>query len=294
MDAALALERVAEPIATRSQLIRAGATPRDLASAVLSETLCRVRRGVYCRPGTDEALVRAVRIGGRLGCVSAAQRLGIWSVVPPAPHVAMRHEASRLRSPSDRFAVLTSDNRDGCELHWWSLPPGSGASIHTVSPLEALSHIVQCQKRQFAVASIDSALFQGLVDSSELDSMFALLPRRHRRMRGEVDGRCMSGLESLVRLLLLDAGIPFDLQVYLRGVGTVDFVVAGCVVVETDGRLGHIDSLSAARDYQRDAAAIRLGYAVVRLNYAQVMFDPMGALETIRSAIRSHRASRAL
>jgi very-short-patch-repair endonuclease len=202
----------------------------------------------------------------------------------------MRHGASRLRSPADRHTALTEDNRDGCELHWWSLPPESGAGIHTVTPLSALTHIVQCQSRPLAIASIDSALFQGLVDSTHLDVMFTRLPRRFRRMRGEVDGRCMSGLESLVRLLLLDAGVPFDVQVYLRGVGTVDFVVAGCVVVETDGRLGHIDALSAARDYRRDAAAIRLGFAVVRLDYAQVMFDPAGALETILAAIRSHRS----
>jgi very-short-patch-repair endonuclease len=293
MDAALALDAVAEPVATRLQLLRAGATPVELATAVHAGRLVRVRRGYYCRPVAATPLVQAVRIGGRLGCISAARSMGIWSVVPESPHVAMRHQASRLRSPADRFTALTSDNRDGCLLHWWPQKPGSG-SVHTVGVLDALGHIVQCQPRESAVSSLDSALYLRLVTASQLDRMFAELPRKYRALRCLVDGRCMSGIESLVRILLLDAGIPFELQVAFRGVGTVDFLVAGCVVVETDGRLGHDDPLSKARDYRRDAAVVRLGFSVVRLNYAQVMFDPAGALATILAAVRNHRRGAAL
>jgi very-short-patch-repair endonuclease len=291
VDVLRALDGVGEPIATRAQLLRVGVNPRELAAAVHADRVLRVRRGYYCRPSTDPALVQAVRIGGRLGCVSAAQSLGIWSTVPTAPHVAMRHEASRLRSPGDRFTALTTENRDGCELHWWSLPERPARNIHTVSAIEALAHVVHCQPRELAIASIDSALYQLAVTPADVHGMFERLPRRYRRLESLVDGRCMSGIESLVRLLLLDAGIPFELQVSFRGVGTVDFIVAGRVVVEIDGRLGHAEEPSRARDYRRDAAVIRLGYAVVRLDYAQVMFDPAGALATIVAAIASHRGT---
>ena len=284
-----ALTRLNEPIATRLQLRRLGVAALGLTAAVRSGDLERVRRGYYARPGTDPLLLQAVRIGGRLGCIAAAQSLGIWAENPLFAHVAMRHEASRLRSPADRSAPLTPQNVDGCELHWWPLPEVRRAGVHTVTAVEALAHIARCQPRELAIASFDSAVFQRLVRPPELDAIFAVLPAKLAHLRALIDGQCMSGIETLVRLMLIDAGIPFDVQVAFRGIGTVDFVVAGCVVVETDGHLGHDDALSKLRDYRRDAALVRLGYTVVRLSYAQVMFDAAGSLATIIAAVRSHR-----
>jgi very-short-patch-repair endonuclease len=289
MDATDALMTLGEPIATRLQLRRLGVAAQDLTEAVRTGGLLRVRRGYYARPGTDPMLLHAVRIGGRLGCVAAAQSLGIWAATPPFAHVAMRHESSRLRSPHDRAQSLTPQNLDGCELHWWPLPGVRRSNVHTVSAAEALTHIARCQPRGLALASFDSAVYQRLVGPSELEMIFAVLPAKVAHLRPLIDGRCMSGIETLVRVMLLDAGIPFEVQVGFRGVGTVDFLVAGCVVVETDGHLGHDDLTSRLRDYQRDAALVRLGYVVVRLNYVQVMFDPAGALATIIAALRSHR-----
>jgi very-short-patch-repair endonuclease len=293
MDASRALVRLGEPVATRRQLIRAGAAPHELTAAVRQGALIRVRKGYYALPDTDPQLVQAVRIGGRLGCVAAARRLGIWATNPTFAHVAMRHEASRMRSPKDRFEPLTPANLDGCELHWWPVPEVRRRNVHTVSPCEALAHIARCQTRELALASFDSALNLGLVRPSQIPSIFLALPAKYQRLSEQIDGRCMSGIETLVRLMLTDAGVPFEIQVAFRAIGTVDFVVAGCVVVETDGHLGHDDPVSQLRDYRRDAALIRLGYAVVRLSYAQVMFDPAGALATILAALRSHRSGPA-
>jgi len=289
MDVTDALTRLGEPIATRLQLRRLGVTAHELTDAVRLGDLLRVRRGYYARPGTDPMLLHAVRIGGRLGCVAAAHGMGIWAPTTLFAHVAMRHEASRLRSPHDRSQPLTPQNLDGCELHWWPLPAVRTGNVHTVMPAEALTHIARCQPRGLALAAFDSAVHQGLVGPAGLDGVFAALPAKLAYLRPLIDGRCMSGIETLVRLMLLDAGIPFEVQARFRGIGTVDFLVGGCVVVETDGRLGHDDAVSRARDYGRDAALVRLGYSVVRLNYAQVMFDPAGALATIVAALHSHR-----
>ena len=292
MEPTLALAMVGEPVATRRQLVRVGAAPHELTAAVRSGALMRVRRGYYALPDLEPQLMHAVRIGGRLGCVSAARRLGIWAAVPQFAHVAMRHEASRMRSPKDRFAGLTVENLDGCELHWWRLPRALRPNLHTVGSAEALAHIARCQPRELAVASFDSALNQGFVGPLELDAIFGVLPGKLHYLRDEVDGRCMSGIETLVRLMLVDAGIEFRLQVEFRGVGTVDFVVAGCVVVETDGRLGHVDQTSQLRDYRRDAALIRLGFAVVRLSYAQVM--SRRTTSQLRQKVRLARTGRAI
>src|SRR5690606_20062575 len=104
--------------------------------------------------------------------------------------------------------------------------------------------------------------------------LFATLPTKLQSLRCEVDGRAMSGLETIVRLMAKEAGFHCDAQVRFDGIGSVDLVVDGCVVVETDGRKGHDDPEGEARDYARDAALAERGYTVLRFNYAQVMYEP--------------------
>lgn len=294
MDAAAALASLGEPVASRAQLLAAGATPRDLTAAVRARRLIRAREGYYAAPSVDPMLLQAVRIGGRLGCVSALERRGVWVEPHLFPHVSVDPHATRLRSPRDRTRALTADTRDGCELHWLPAIDGGAASIHTVGIVDALAQALWCQPRELAVAALDSALYQRLVTAAQIDRIFAQAPRRLTVLRAQIDARCMSGIETIIRLELVSLGIPFEPQVAFRGVGTVDFVVAGCVVVETDGVLGHRDAASAVRDYERDAALAALGYTVVRLNYRQVMFDRPRAIAAILGALRSHRRGPAV
>ena len=274
-------------ILTRRQLLDGGCTPIQLAAEVHSGGLVRIRRGHYALPGTDPDIVTAVRVGGRLACVSAARQLGIW--VPPVAfaHVHLRHEASRLRAPGDRFELLNEHNRDGVTLHWWPLIDRRRADAHQVSVLDVLAQIIRCQPRPIAVAAIDSALNQGLVSDGDLDQLFAQIPKQHASLRGDIDGRSMSGLETIVRLIAKDAGLSWDLQCFFFGVGMVDMVVAECVVVESDGREFHENQQK--RDYRRDALLAALGYTVVRFNYQLVMFHPDLVLRAIRAAVSNHR-----
>lgn len=233
----------------------------------------------------------AVRVGGRLTCVSAAGRMGIWVASDPGAHIHLRPEASRLRRPTNRFERLNSDNRDGCTLHWWPLLEPDRVTAHSVGLTDALAHIIRCQPTELAISSIDSALYEGKVSPIELDRIFASLPARLQPLRGRADGRAMSGLETIVRLMVIDAGLECEIQVQFDGIGWVDLVVDGCVVVETDGRKGHDDPEGEARDYARDAALARRGYTVLRFNYAQVMFEPRVVLAAILRAVREHRRS---
>jgi very-short-patch-repair endonuclease len=174
-------------------------------------------------------------------------------------------------------------------VHWLPLIDPGAASVHTVSPLDCLVQILRCQPAELAVAALDSALFERVVRPVDLARIFAAVPKRLAPLRASIEPRCMSGIETLIRLEFVRLGIPFEPQVWFPGIGTVDFLVAGCVVVETDGRLGHSDPISAARDYERDAALVALGYIVVRLNYRQVMFDRPAAVAAILGALRTHR-----
>ena len=289
MDAVSALRAVGEPVATRSQLLAAGATARALTAAVRSRALIRVREGYYALPGADTMLLQAVRIGGRLGCVSALAAHGVWVAPHRFAHVALEPNAARLRAPRDRFRSLNKDMLDGCELHWLPSVDDRGSSVHTVGIVDALVQTVRCQPRELAIAALDSALYEGLVQWSDVGAVFAAVPRKLGLMRDLVDGRCMSGIETIVRLILIDLGVPFEVQVELRGVGTVDFVVAGCVVIETDGHLGHDGELGALRDYARDVALIARNYSVLRLNFKQVMYEREAVVAAILGALRSHR-----
>jgi very-short-patch-repair endonuclease len=292
----MSLERhfARRPTLTTQELLRRGATRSQLAWAVANDRLIRIRRGHYALPGTDDAILKAVRIGGRLGCVTAASRFGVWVIDDFRVHVAMRHPSSRLRSPDDRNEKLNPENRGGCELHWWVPIQRSRDSAHSVGLVEALVQIVRCQPMVFAVASLDSALNQRLIQSRDLDTIFSALPMHLRAIRSRLDGRCMSGLESIVRLMAEDLGFAVRAQVAFPGVGIVDLLVEGCVIIETDGRANHDSVIHQRRDYGRDAQLTSDHFTVLRFSYQQVVFEIDTVRKSLLGALRAHRAARHL
>lgn len=275
----------------RRELVAAGCTPNGIARAIHTGRLVRVRRGWYCLPGVHAHIQRAVRVGGRATCISAAQVAGLW--VPPHEdtHISMQHRASRLRNPDDRFARRDPD--DPCELHWW--PPSTNGKNGAVAITDALAHVMRCQDRLMAVAVLDSAIHERLVRAAHLDVIFAEVPARLQALRPLLDGRAESGLESVARTLIRDVGLRCEPQVVLPGIGRCDLLVEDCVVVETDGVLGHDDSIeSRRRHYERDAAVASRGITPLRFRYAQVLHRPEEMMAAVIAAVRSHRRGPAL
>ncbi len=275
-------------IRTRTELLAMGMSSRDLTRAVAGSALVRVRRGLYALPNTPDSVIRAVRIGGRLACVSVLQAAGVFVFEAPFPHVHLARSASRSRSPGNRRRALTHFNRDGCELHWRHLVHDIDSAEHRVGALDAVIQSVLCQSPSMAVATIDSAVHTGFIRADQLDLVFFHLPRRVQYLRDLVEPRSESGLESAFRLILVDLGIPFEVQVGIPGVGRVDFVLAGRIVVETDGRGFHGQEVSA-RDYDRDLALIARGYVVIRVSYRQVFFDEAAVRDALSAAMRWNR-----
>ncbi len=278
-------------IYTRGELLNDGFTSAQLTHAVRTRELIRARRGLYATPDTPDAVVKAVRIGGRLACVAALATAGIWVRDSRAIHIHLAREKSRPRSPQDQFVPLTKNNRGGCELHWRPLCDPEAATDYAVGPVDAIIQAVRCQDPWFAVASLDSALRTGFLREDQLDAVFFHLPKRLRHVRELIDARCESGLETIFRLLMRERHIPTEPQVAIPGVGRVDFVVDGCIVVETDGAEYHGVN-AAARDYDRDLALAALGYTVVRVNYRQVMFEQHRVFVAILAVLASHRITR--
>ena len=228
-------------------------------------------------------------MGGLSACVSAARLHGVWTVAPRKTHVWLRSEASRLRSPGPGRRRLTRSSRDACTLHWRPLLDPDGATGECVSVIDAIAQMALCCPLPFVVAAIDSALNLRLVTMLEVNDMCARLPVRARGIRDRVDGRCESGIETFVRLMMVDHHIRFEPQVTFAGIGDVDFVVEGCVVIEVDGHEWHDSPDAQARDYGRDIRLAALGYTVLRFDYQQVMFEPDLVLAAITSALRNHR-----
>ena len=94
-----------------------------------------------------------------------------------------------------------------------------------------------------------------------------------------------------MRVLLRDLGLNVDVQVAFAGIGRVDLLVEGWVIVETDGAEFH-DGTVSMRDRRRDAAFASLGYTVLRFRYAQVVYEPLAVASAVVSAVEVHRRVR--
>lgn len=85
--------------------------------------LTKVRKGWYARRDAPAQAVRAWRVGGRLACVSALHHLGLTSSPPGELHVAVRANASRLRTPQSRRKRLSDHPDPAVVVHWISEAP---------------------------------------------------------------------------------------------------------------------------------------------------------------------------
>lgn len=158
-----------------------------------------------------------------------------------------------------------------------------------VTPVvDALTQAILCQSPRMAVATVDSAWHLGLVDGNDVAEVFRRLPRRYRRLQRLLDSRAESGTETLVRLMLRGLGIRPQLQVKIETVGYVDLLVDGWLIIECDSRAHHGDWAARLRDLRRDAAALRLGYATLRLAAEDILYRPDEVLQLIRDVIRHH------
>ena len=269
---------------TRADLLEGGWTPRQITASVRSGAMIRARRDRYVLADAHDDLVKAVRVGGRLGCLSLLRALNVFVFGRPGLHVHMSRGASRMRSPKSAGRRLADRRRRKVTLHWHALVGDPEAGC--VSIIDALIQAVRCQPPRHAVASIDSALNKGLVAWEDLQAVFDALPRRHRILRQFVDGRAQSGPETLVRLMLLALGCRVDLQVEFEAVGFVDLVADGWLVIECDSRSHHSSWEQQLKDYRRDLELARRGFCVLRLTAEDILYKPDAVIDALRGLLR--------
>lgn len=272
---------------TTADLMARGKSKRDIRRAVERELLIVVRRGLLATPSTPPLLLRAARSGGVATAVTAASVIGLWTLpdLPPdRPHVRPhRPEHDRLHVAFRRTTTRLHDPDDG------TLPfaPTSAVVLHPTAPeiveaaapfgiapaLTMLEHAFRSLPPEHALAILDSALHHRFARKADLPALAARLPARLGPVVLAADGRADSGIETIARYLLRLAGLRVVVHPTLDGIGEVDLLVEGRLIVELDGKEWHDDDESFERDRHRDLVAASTRYRSLRFTWRKVLFE---------------------
>lgn len=256
-------------LAATHELLARGYTQRNLGYAAATGRIIRVRQGWYCLPDADNTLQEAVRVGGRLSCISGAEHHSLWVRKTTNLHVDVTPTASRLRSRTDKRIRLATLDSPMTVVHWND--DQSSGTRFALSARECLRRMTLCRPPEEVVAAVDSALRLGLISPRQWADDIRHLPPRLRRLLARVDERSESIIESITRFRLNYAGYEPRVQVRIVGVGRVDLVVGTRLVIELDGWGYHADRERFEADRRRDARLSARGYRVLRFSYRQVM-----------------------
>ncbi len=269
--------------ATRQVLLRSGFSPGLLARLVATGEIVRPMRGWYAIPESHPDLIRSIRVGGCVACVSAARLHGLAAAPGDALHVWVKPGSGRLRDPDDRYQRLDPTEDARVVLHW------DAHDIHRsrlVVPLEVcLAQVVACQQGDLAIATLDSAVHFRRLTLTSLRMMATTWPSTSASLLSEVDGRAESFIESVLRVRLRRAGIPCEAQVPVAGRFRLDLLVGNRLAIEVDGYETHHEREQIESDRAREGALVSLGFRILRFTYRQVMYDWQTVLDTIRACV---------
>jgi very-short-patch-repair endonuclease len=193
-------------------------------------------------------------------------------------HVQVSNGASRLPA-----------RPEGTVVHWRRTAADSAALAADL--IEALAQSVRCQQPRDAIATLDSAWHHSLIDEEGVAAVFARLPRRFRRLRALLDRRSESGPETIMRLVLRGLGCEVQVQVLIPGVGRVDFIVDGWLIVECDSKAHHEGWKTQKRDRARDIAAAGLGFTTVRPIAEDILYRREQTLASMKAVLAHPRVT---
>lgn len=124
--------------------------------------------------------------------------------------------------------------------------------------------------------------------------------QRIARVMRLVDPECGSVLESLCRVLLVQAGLgPEESQLVIRSargrvIGRVDFAWPSArLVVEVDGFAFHADRASYRNDRRRTNGLVLAGWRVLRFSWEDVVHHPDEVVAAVRAALQQTTAHTA-
>jgi very-short-patch-repair endonuclease len=256
---------------------------KALASAVRRGEVTRLARGTYVLPGAATDRAAALAYNGVLSHLSAARVWGLPLIATPEkPHIIV----PASRRPRKGPPVV---------LHW-SETTAEERRTGVTSPLRTIADCSRLLPFGEGLAVADAALAARLLGPEELLAAATALRGpgcpNARRVAACADGRSGSFLESILRGLLIAAGIDgFEPQVLVtcgafRARVDLGHRVAR-LAVEAEGYEFHGSPSAFAADCRRYDELVTAGWLVLRFTYQQVMGDPEWVVATVREAVRA-------
>ena len=259
-------------VAPIQAIVQAGLTTRAVQRATFAGAIVRVRRGWYALPSAHPEVIRAIRVGGSLACISGCNHHGLWRPPGNELHVSTRHGARHIKHPDTGTPVTRENPAPGLVTHWGG-PANSSPRRGVLSLTDCLTQVIQCQTPDIAFAIVESALRRGMLTDEQRRAIAQKLSGKRRRLLERADRYADSGTESLFRYRMLCLGIEMRSQVEIPGVGRVDFVIGDRLVIEIDSNEHHGKPHQRARDLGRDAILAGLAFVCLRFDYDQVIWD---------------------
>lgn len=258
----------------RYQALRAAGFNRaEIERSVRSGLVLRPAVGIYQLPAADASVALASLHAGRLTCVSAAAYYNLWQLT--------EHSKVHLQ-------VKSGVPRESVVAHRTTRIP-TQALMPLASLADVLLDALRCLPEAESLVMVQSAVGHGDIDREFL--RVNLPGRRNAKARGVLDlagGRADSVLEVLTRASSIRAGIRFEQHVLLPGVGEVDFLLEGFLIIELDGAT-HFAAQQIKKDRRRDNASALGGYLVLRYYYDDVVHNPGKMLAQITKLLTMGR-----
>ena len=254
-----------------ADLAKAGFGPDRIRAAIASGAIVVLRRGLVGTPNADPVLRAALMPGGLLTCVSAAKELGLWTLKDPGQVHVWTHNGRHAGPFVKHRGQLLAERGPG----------------NYVAVLDCVLHAIRCRPRLEALVIAESAVRRKAVTR---DQLLELLPGKRNGVRREVvcgiGDDADSPLEVIARDLFRTAGLHVETQVQIRGLGRVDMIVEGCLIVELDGFDFHWDRASFRKDRKRNNAGVLSGYPTLRYVFEDLVFTPEKVVAEVKAAVR--------
>ncbi|WP_232496899.1 endonuclease domain-containing protein [Agromyces humatus] len=235
---------------------------------------------------------RAIRVGGRIACASAAEILGLRVLNPShVLHIEVGEHGSRFRRARDgKGRILPTTSRKHFEFHW----AGTGAPEGALpSIVEVLTQAIDCLPPLDALCMIDSAREDvpwigaaPKLSVAEFEQLLNGLSERGRELARRSTTLSQAVGETVARERLREAGIVARPQVGLPGDYFADLLIGDRLVFECEGYSAHGTSDAFESDRERMALLRACGYIVLNFSHKQILGDWESVLSTVQFVMR--------
>lgn len=239
----------------------------ELTPTMLPQSIGHYRGWIYDKNSFSLDQVRAFVYNACISCVSAAQIYELPVLMEERPqktHLSVSYNRGMHPSKLRRF--------DDVCVHREQFVSDEERGTHVASIGTVLERVLVCMPLKVSLPMLDAARNRGLYDVSTLTipPTGSRLPHLREALSLSSD-RARSILETVARLQLIDMGLAPQVGVCIEGVGEVDMIILGFIVIEVDGWAFHSSKEQREKDLKRDRELLRRGFVVLRFTYDDVM-----------------------